>query len=51
MIAAPERFPGLDEIVVAGHSSGGQFAQRYGLVGRPTGGAPELARYVVVRVL
>jgi pimeloyl-ACP methyl ester carboxylesterase len=40
------RFPELREIVLAGHSAGGQLVQRYAVVGRPPAGAASL-RYVV----
>jgi hypothetical protein len=31
----PINFPNLKQIVVAGHSAGGQMAQRYAVVGTP----------------
>ncbi|MGH7684229.1 MAG: alpha/beta hydrolase, partial [Vulcanimicrobiaceae bacterium] len=39
------RFPRLREIVLAGHSAGGQLVQRYAVVGHPQLGTP--VRYVV----
>ncbi|MFH5804065.1 alpha/beta fold hydrolase [Alienimonas sp. DA493] len=33
-LCEPGRLPALEEIVIAGHSAGGQMAQRYALVGR-----------------
>ncbi|WP_157654464.1 alpha/beta hydrolase [Burkholderia ubonensis] len=43
-------FPSLQTIVLAGHSAGGQFVQRYAVLGRGDanlGGAPIHVRYVV----
>jgi pimeloyl-ACP methyl ester carboxylesterase len=37
-LADPRRFPKIREIVIAGHSAGGQIVQRYAIVGK----APEL---------
>lgn len=47
-IADPTRFPGLQEVVIAGHSGGGQFAQRYAATSRIEESRPGLRfRYVV----
>ncbi|HEX7929191.1 MAG TPA: alpha/beta hydrolase, partial [bacterium] len=46
-LADPARFPALQQVVVAGHSAGGQFVQRYAVVVR--GEAPLLARGIAVR--
>ena len=41
-----DRFPALKEVVVAGHSAGGQLVQRYAVVGRPAARSAGL-RFVV----
>lgn len=41
------RFPGLKEIVVAGHSAGGQYVQRYAALNRFEAGSRVPVRYVV----
>jgi hypothetical protein len=46
-LADRERFPALTDVVIAGHSGGGQVAQRYAVVAR--GEAPLLARGVTPR--
>ncbi|HEX7929190.1 MAG TPA: alpha/beta hydrolase [bacterium] len=46
-LADKERFPALAQVVVAGHSAGGQTTQRYAIEGR--GDAPLVARGVHVR--
>lgn len=46
-LADKERFPALAQVVVAGHSAGGQMTQRYAIQGR--GDAPLAARGVHVR--
>jgi pimeloyl-ACP methyl ester carboxylesterase len=47
-IADPTLFPGLREVVIAGHSAGGQFTQRYAATSRIEEARPELRfRYVV----
>jgi hypothetical protein len=33
-LITPDRFPNLDEIVIAGHSAGGQFVNRYAAAGK-----------------
>lgn len=40
-------FPALSQVVLAGHSAGGQYVQRYAAVGR--GQTPLLARGIVIR--
>ena len=47
MLADKEKFPKLKEIVVAGHSSGAQFAQRYAASNRIDPDLPVAIRYVV----
>lgn len=47
LLANKEKFPKLKEIVVAGHSSGSQFAQRYAAANRIDPGLPVPIRYVV----
>lgn len=47
MLANVEKFPKLKEIVVAGHSSGAQFAQRYAASNRIDPGLRVPIRYVV----
>ncbi len=42
-----ELFPALKEIVLAGHSAGGQFVQRYAATNRVDGKLPVPLRYVV----
>ena len=47
-IANPTRFPGLQEVVISGHSGGGQFTQRYAATSRIAESYPWLKfRYVV----
>ena len=47
LLANKEKFPNLKEIVVAGHSSGAQFAQRYAAANRIDPDLPVPIRYVV----
>ncbi|WP_144110594.1 alpha/beta hydrolase [Paraburkholderia sp. BCC1886] len=47
VLADRERFPALTDVVIAGHSGGGQVAQRYAVVAR--GEAPLLARGIAPR--
>ncbi len=46
-LANRELFPALKEIVLAGHSAGGQFVQRYAAANRVDGKLPVPLRYVV----
>ncbi len=46
-LADRERFPALTDVVIAGHSGGGQVAQRYAVVGR--GDAPLVSRGITPR--
>jgi pimeloyl-ACP methyl ester carboxylesterase len=46
-LAAPERYPALTDVVVAGHSGGAQVVQRYAVLAR--GEAPLAARGVALR--
>ena len=47
MVASRDLFPSLKEIVVAGHSAGGQFVQRYAATNRIDGTLAVPIRYVV----
>ena len=47
LLANKSKFPNLKEIVVAGHSSGAQFTQRYAAANRIDGKLPVPIRYVV----
>lgn len=48
-LADPRRFPNLTHITVAGHSAGGQFAQRYAAFGRAPDQVPGVGvNYVVM---
>jgi pimeloyl-ACP methyl ester carboxylesterase len=47
LISNRDRFPALKEIVVAGHSAGGQFVQRYAATNRIDGTLIVPIRYVV----
>ncbi|PXW17664.1 alpha/beta fold hydrolase [Paraburkholderia caballeronis] len=47
VLADPVRFPALNEVVIAGHSGGGQVAQRYAVLAR--GEAPLVARGIALR--
>ena len=44
------RFPALRSIVLAGHSAGGQLAQRYAVVGRALEQTPGALRFVIANV-
>jgi hypothetical protein len=47
-VANPARFPSLQEVVISGHSGGGQFTQRYAATSRSEDDHPTLKfRYVV----
>ncbi len=46
-VANKKVFPSLQEIVVTGHSAGGQFVQRYAATNRIDGKLPVTLRYVV----
>lgn len=47
LLANKEKFPKLKEIVLTGHSSGAQFAQRYAAANRIDPGLPVSIRYVI----
>lgn len=46
-LADPKAFPGLREVVIAGHSGGAQLVQRYAVVGNGAGALE--ARHIAVR--
>jgi pimeloyl-ACP methyl ester carboxylesterase len=47
-LADPKRFPQLREVVILGHSAGGQIVQRYAVAGRGASAVPHLHVHLIV---